>query len=116
MQILYDYIYFGCSFSQETQQFFNGKLSSVKIIDHSKNTKLLDFDFSIKIDSQSIFDSGKNKFIGKLFNHPTRGIKGPKNSLDIRDWTKNPEEYDAIHFHEDDITDAKWKTDFSFKI
>ena len=116
LKILYNYIYFGCSFNQETQQFFNGKLSGVKIIDHSKITKLLDFDFSKKIDSQSIFDTGKNKFIGKLFNHPTRGIKGPKESLDIRDWTKNPEEYDAIHFHEDDITDAKWKTDFSFMI
>ena len=27
LQILYNHIYFGCSFNQETQQFFNGKLS-----------------------------------------------------------------------------------------
>ena len=32
------------------------------------------------------------------------------------DWTKTAYGYGAIHFHEDDLDDASWKTDFSFKI
>ena len=27
-----------------------------------------------------------------------------------------PEEYGAIHFHDDDIDDARWDVDFTFKI
>lgn len=115
-RLIYKYIFLGCSGNQINSYFFNGKLSGIKIQDYYRNNKLLDLDFSKGIDTQIIHDLGNFKLTGKLFNHPTRGIKGPKDTIDIRDWTKNPDEYNAIHFHEDDITDAKWKNDFSFKL
>ena len=31
-------------------------------------------------------------------------------------WTHKPKHYAAIHFHEDDIFDFEWDTDFTFKI
>ena len=31
-------------------------------------------------------------------------------------WTHKPEHYGAIHFHQDDIYDFEWDTDFFFKI
>ena len=102
--------------SNKDSNYFNGKISSLTIFDRVKNKYDLNLDFSLNISSNSIFDISRNKFIGKLFNHPARGIKGPKDTIDIKSWSSNPEEYDAIHFHEDDITDAKWKNDFSFNI
>ena len=31
-------------------------------------------------------------------------------------WQHKPEHYAAVHFHDDDIYDFEWDTDFKFKI
>ena len=40
-------------------------------------------------------------------------MTGPFWSGDALDWRRNPAEYDAIHFHEDDLLDCGWDTDLS---
>ena len=115
-RFFFEKILIGCGKIKKNENYFNGKISRLRIFDRIKNKFDLNLDFSLNISSKSILDTSKNKFIGKLYNHPARGIKGPKDTIDIKSWSSNPDEYDAIHFHEDDITDARWKNDFSFII
>ena len=76
----------------------------------------MEWDFSKKIKSTNIVDIGKHKYNGQLFNLPTRGMIGSNWSGKEMNWNYLREEYGAIHFHEDDIYDCDWKTDFSLKI
>ncbi|TKI06072.1 N,N-dimethylformamidase beta subunit family domain-containing protein [Martelella alba] len=43
-----------------------------------------------------------------LVNAPTRAMTGPDWDSRVHDWKQAPEQYDAIHFHEDDLSDACW--------
>src|ERR1019366_3546355 len=49
-------------------------------------------------------------------NLPTRAMRGHKWTGAITDWTRAPEQYGAIHFHDDDLVDACWEPDFSFTV
>ena len=109
--------------NSKVESFYNGKLDSMKFFMdnnlsfNSKNKKkLIDIDFSKKISSNKIIDKSSNKLNGILVNNPARGVVGFNWSQDSRNWSVNPESYAAIHFHEDDLTDCNWKTDFKFKI
>ncbi len=114
--IFFKKLLISCGKSKKNANFFNGKISNIQIIDLTKNIFELNLDFSKNIDTQNIKDTSRHKIQGKLYNHPARGIKGPINSIDVKSWSSHPDEYNAIHFHEDDITDAKWKDDFIFTI
>ena len=46
---------------------------------------------------------------------PNRGMTDITGLREIM-YHHKPEEYGAIHFHDDDIDDARWDTDFSFKV
>ena len=118
-------LYIGSNFqNNQCQNFYNGKIDSLKIINNAKkidykNESLIFFaewDFSKFISSDKIFDKSNNKLHGKLFNHPTRAVTNHKWNEKIHNWKTNLQYYTAIHFHEDDLTDCKWSTDFEFKI
>lgn len=72
----------------------------------------MDADFA----SRTVADrSGRGRH-GDLVNLPTRCVTGA-------DWTgvqtspvPGSGGYGAIHFHEDDLEDARWETDFSFRV
>jgi N,N-dimethylformamidase len=32
------------------------------------------------------------------------------------DWKQTPEQYEAVHFHADDLADARWEVDFSWQV
>lgn len=74
------------------------------------------WDFAIGINTQSIVDRGPFGLSGRLINIPYRGMSGARWSGDKMDWQKAPREYAAIHFHEDDLYDCRWKTDFQITI
>ncbi|KST68502.1 N,N-dimethylformamidase beta subunit family domain-containing protein [Mastigocoleus testarum] len=74
------------------------------------------WDFSQNITGTQIIDLGPNKLDGELINLPTRGVTGSNWSGEEMCWRHAPEEYGAIHFHDDDIYDCGWETDFSFTV
>jgi len=74
------------------------------------------WDFAIGIDTQSIVDRGPFGLSGRLINIPYRGMSGARWSGNKMDWQKAPREYAAIHFHEDDLYDCGWETDFQITI
>ena len=53
---------------------------------------------------------------GQLINAPTRAVTGHDWDGMESDWTKAKHGYGAIHFHEDDLDDAAWGTDFSINL
>ena len=75
-----------------------------------------DWDFSVDIGSESVVDVSGNERHGSLVNMPTRGVGGSNWSGRTSDWRVAPEEYGAIHFHSDDISDARWDTTQSLRV
>lgn len=93
---------------------FNGRLDSVHI--SSKEQDLLDFDFYLDMSSDHVVDISDSRLSGKLVNAPTRAVKGFDWDGSEADWSKAKYGYGAIHFHEDDLDDAEWQTDFILKV
>ena len=74
------------------------------------------WDFSMEISSDRICDRSANRLDGKLINLPTRAMKGWNWDGREHDWRRAPEQYGAIHFHEDDLYDAAWQTSFVYEV
>lgn len=49
-------------------------------------------------------------------NLPARGIPGPFWSGVDLSFRESPEAFDAIHFHDDDLADARWQTDLTLTV
>ncbi|MCY4632728.1 MAG: hypothetical protein OXE75_17855, partial [bacterium] len=75
-----------------------------------------DWDFSVDIGSEDVRDVSGNERHGTIVNMPTRGVGGSNWSGRTADWRVAPEEYGAIHFHNDDISDACWETTQSLRV
>lgn len=107
---------------------FNGKIERPRIIDVPLAGEALrgalppaahllaDWDFSIDIPGLRAIDCGPYRLHGTLVNLPTRGMTGSNWTGDEPNWRHAPEQYGAIHFHDDDIHDCGWETDFRFVI
>lgn len=74
------------------------------------------WDFSQKIESQTIVDRGPLGIGGRLVNVPTRAVCGARWDGSVMHWREAPRDYAAIHFHEDDLHDCGWETDFTIEI
>ena len=74
------------------------------------------WDFSREIPSQRAVDIGPHNLHGRLINLPARGMKSSAWDGSEMSWRHRPEHYAAIHFHDDDLYDCGWQTDFSFTV
>ena len=68
------------------------------------------------IASTWVVDTSASALNGHAINLPARGMTGFNWSGDEIVYHHRPEEYGAIHFHDDDIDDARWDVDFDFTI
>lgn len=55
-----------------------------------------------------VIDESPNHLNGECVNGPMRGVTGPRFHGRATDFRVAPDEYDAVYFHDDDITDADW--------
>ena len=104
---------------KNVSNFFNGKIENPSILIAEKNDAfkaLVKWDFSKSIPSSVISDLSNSKINLNIINFPTRGVTGSKWDGSEMSWKHCPDHYTAIHFHEDDIYDFEWKTDFEFKV
>ena len=53
---------------------------------------------------------------GRVVNMPTRAVTGHNWTGEEGDFRRRPEEYGAIHFHDDDLEDAAWEADFTLTV
>ena len=74
------------------------------------------WDFARETPGDRIVDVSGNGHDGRAVNMPTRAMTGHNWTGDIHDWRHAPEQYGAIHFHDDDIYDAGWQTDFTLTL
>lgn len=74
------------------------------------------WDFGRQIPTRTIVDCGPYRFDGELVGLPARGMTGHNWSGEHSSWTAAPREYGAIHFHDDDVDDARWEVDFTIAI
>jgi len=107
--------------------FFNGRLEDPAVLTSAVDApELLDlecaakrsgdvahwWDFSADIPGQTLTDRGTRRAPGYVVNLPTRAVCGSRWSGREMNWTQAPRDYAAIHFHEDDLYDCGWETDF----
>ena len=123
-------LYLGATGGTPVVGHFNGKLedpsiqsiaSSPQSCRRAANPFELDaltaaFDFSKQIGTQSFYDVGPAKLTGRLVNMPTRAVTGSNWCSDENCWRHAPDGYGAIYFHDDDLVDCGWETDFSFTV
>jgi len=74
------------------------------------------WDFARDISTETIRDTSPNRLDGVTVNLPARAMTGHNWDGSEMNWRNAPEQYGAIHFHDDDIADARWETDFTFTV
>ncbi|KAF5531699.1 hypothetical protein FMEXI_12845 [Fusarium mexicanum] len=93
---------------------FNGRLDSPVMKSTGTGESILaEWDFYLGMAGDKIFDVSGNDAHGRLIHCPTRAVTGYNWDGMESDWTKASHSYGAIHFHEDDLDDACWDTNFS---
>ncbi|MFI7067493.1 N,N-dimethylformamidase beta subunit family domain-containing protein [Kribbella sp. NPDC050124] len=61
-------------------------------------------------------DIGPRGFHGRLVNQPARAVTGHAWSGKSLRFADAPSEWGAVHFHQDDLTDAEWEDDFALRL
>ncbi|MEP0960766.1 MAG: N,N-dimethylformamidase beta subunit family domain-containing protein [Roseobacter sp.] len=94
------------------KQHFNGKIEHPVITADGQEICRWDF-------AQNISSLQAPAVVGPdltLINAPARAVTGSLWDGSEMNWTHKPEHYAAIHFHQDDIYDFDWDTDFSYTL
>ena len=74
------------------------------------------WDFGRDFSSDRVADSSNNSLHGHTVNRPTRAVRDHNWSANYYDFNLAPQEYGAIHFHDDDLDDARWDVSFEFQV
>ena len=74
------------------------------------------WDFSTDIASTKVTDTSSHQQHGQTVNMPARAMTGYNWTGNETDFKRAPEEYGAIHFHDDDFDDAGWEVDFELAV
>ena len=89
----------------ESGGFFDGRIARpLLIIDDAE----LRWDFSQDIGGRALIDGTGHHHHGQLYQLPARAVTGPSWDGSQQRWTDDPSQWDAIHFHKDDLYDAGW--------
>ncbi|HEU0115816.1 MAG TPA: LamG domain-containing protein, partial [Thermomicrobiales bacterium] len=74
------------------------------------------WDFAQDSSSARVVDASPNGLHGRTINLPARAMTGANWTGDEMRAAARPAEYGAIQFHDDDLDDAGWASDFSFTV
>jgi N,N-dimethylformamidase len=101
-----------CLEDDQATQHFNGKIEAPHIEVDNQNFCAWDFTKDIQTTTVKAL-AGPNL---TLINFPTRAVTGSIWDGSEMNWIHKTAHYAAIHFHEDDIYDFEWDTDFAFTV
>src|SRR5439155_23060058 len=68
------------------------------------------------IATDAVTDTAGNRLHGECVNLPVRGATGHNWTGRVEHFGLAPDEYGAIHFHDDDVDDARWAPDFELVV
>ena len=108
-----------CAKDNSVCNYFNGKIESpvIEVSDNNKDWQLIaGWNFSKAMGLSLVPDAGPNTNGLQLINSPARAMASSAWDGSEMCWRHKPAHYEAIHFHEDDIYDFEWDTDFSFTV
>jgi N,N-dimethylformamidase len=74
------------------------------------------WDFGREADSARVVDTSRSRLHGTTVNLPTRAVTGHCWSGEVDQPALAPDQYNAIHFHEDDLGDADWEACFELRV
>ena len=119
-------IIFAAEKNREMTSHFNGKIEQPQIFNSvvGKNNLskpnnincVASWDFSKDISSINLVDTSPSNLTGELINMPARAMTGSNWTGKEMSWRHAPEQYGAIHFHDDDLHDCNWNTSFEYII
>jgi N,N-dimethylformamidase len=67
-------------------------------------------------ETRRITDVSPNRLHGRTLNVPARAVTGYNWQAREQNFVHAPEQYGAIHFHDDDLDDARWRISFSLSV
>jgi N,N-dimethylformamidase len=74
------------------------------------------WDFAAFPFGTTIPDKSGHGMAAKVVNNPMRAVTGHKWDGGVQHFQMDPEQYEAIHFHDDDMDDAGWSPDFIWAV
>ncbi|MFO1037096.1 MAG: DUF6605 domain-containing protein [Geminicoccaceae bacterium] len=74
------------------------------------------WDFALAMETTRVEDTGPHLLHGSTHNLPTRAMKGWNWDGSEHCWWRAPDQYGAIHFHDDDLYDAGWEQSFAWTV
>jgi N,N-dimethylformamidase len=103
---------------------YNGKIEYPALFDRALpdpaaapfESALAAWDFSQDIPGTRMMDAGPHGLHGEFVNLPARAMTGSNWTGAEMCWRHAPAEYGAVHFHDDDLYDCGWETDFTFTV
>lgn len=67
-------------------------------------------------ETRRITDASANRLHGRTVNVPTRAVTGYNWQAKEQNFIHAPDQYGAIHFHDDDLDDVRWEVDFTLTV
>jgi N,N-dimethylformamidase len=100
---------------------YNGKIGNPRVLSPAAEEPLAAWDFAVsdRADGallEHVEDTSGNGLHGVAVNAPTRGVTGVTWRGVSDDFRAEPSEYGAIHFHEDDLEDARWPATAEWRV
>ncbi|WP_075220637.1 N,N-dimethylformamidase beta subunit family domain-containing protein [Acuticoccus yangtzensis] len=101
---------------------YNGKIEAPAILPGAFDrppegaSPIAAWDFARQTSSTTLEDTGPHGCHGTIVNLPARAMTGASWDATEMHWVSAPEQYGAIHFHDTDLSDCGWETDFVFTV
>jgi N,N-dimethylformamidase len=74
------------------------------------------WDLAADIATDRVSDRSPNHLHGRTVNAPKRAVTGHNWDGTEMDWRRAPQQYGAVHFHDDDLYDAGWRPSLSMTV
>ena len=84
---------------------FDGRIGHPSL---SADDTTLVWDLARNMGGRSMVDTSGNERHGEFHQLPARGVTGPTWDGSEQRWTDAPDQWNAVHFHKDDLYDAGW--------
>jgi len=91
---------------------FNGKIAD-PVLAAADGNALASWNLAADPAGTNIPDSTGGSADAKVVNHPARVMTSHLWDGTWHDWRSHPEHYTAIYFHDDDVDDHRWQSDFT---
>ncbi|MBA1138764.1 N,N-dimethylformamidase beta subunit family domain-containing protein [Mesorhizobium neociceri] len=110
-----DHICFAATWVGHPQDCFNGSIEAPVVSDTSGNI-LASWTFENTIGREWIEDNVDRSRCLELINMPMRAVRSSGWTGRNVDWRVAPQDYAAITFHSDDLSDCKWETTIAIEV